>query len=203
MRTISRSDITAVILAGGRGRRMGGQDKGLLELNGKPLIEHVLAVLDPQVGQVLINANRNQDRYRILGHPVIEDDRSGFQGPLAGFAAALSASATPYVLLLPCDAPWLSGDYATRMVAALVAGCSDIAIAHDGTRLQPVHALISCALTPDLNRFLDQGGRKIDRWYARQRTTLADFSHCPDAFCNLNTPEQHRQLELELKGTIA
>ena len=201
MRTISRSDITAVILAGGRGRRMGGQDKGLLELNGKLLIDHMLTILRPQVGQVLINANRNQDRYRALGHPVIEDGHRGFQGPLAGFAAALGASATPYVLLLPCDAPRLPDDYATRMVAALLEGTSDIAIAHDGTRLQPVHALISCALTYDLNRFLDQGERKIDRWYAQQRTTLANFSHCPEAFCNLNTPEEHRRLQLE--GTIA
>jgi len=201
MRTISRSDITAVILAGGRGRRMGGQDKGLLELNGRPLIEHVLAVLNPQVGQVLINANRNQDLYRSLGHPVIEDGHRGFQGPLAGFAAALGASSTPYVLLAPCDAPLLPDDYAKRMVAALLAGSSDIAIAHDGMRLQPVHALISCALSYDLSRFLDQGGRKIDRWYAQQRTTLADFSHCPEAFSNLNTPEQHRKMEL--RGTIA
>jgi molybdenum cofactor guanylyltransferase len=201
MRAISRNDITAVILAGGRGRRMGGQDKGLLQLNGRPLIAHVLTILRPQVGQVLINANRNQEIYRTLDHPVISDGRTGFQGPLAGLAAALKASTTPYVLMLPCDAPLLPADYAKRMVAALVDSAADITIAHDGQRLQPVHALISCALTHDLDCYLDQGERKIDHWYAQQRTTLADFSHCPEAFCNLNTPEEHRRLQR--KGAAA
>jgi len=197
MRAILRNDITAVILAGGRGRRMGGADKGLLPLNGSPLIEHVLATIEPQVGPILINANRNQEFYHSLGYPVIADAHPGFQGPLAGFAAGLKASVTAYVLLLPCDAPLLPDDYAKRMVAALLAGTCDIAIAHDGQRPQPVHALISCALAHDLQRFLDQGGRKIDRWYGQQRTTLADFSHCPEAFRNLNTPEQHQRLQRE------
>ena len=100
---ISREQITAVILAGGRGRRMGGDDKGLVELNGRPLIKHVLAVIAPQVSSVILNANRNLDRYAGFGYPVVRDDLLGFQGPLAGFAAAMAAATTPYLITMPCD----------------------------------------------------------------------------------------------------
>jgi molybdenum cofactor guanylyltransferase len=194
------SNITGVILAGGKGRRMGGQDKGLLPLNGKPLIEYVVQALSQQVSSLLINANRNTERYARYGYPVIDDELSGYQGPLAGFAAALEAIETDYIVTLPCDAPVVPPDLVERLGAALVQKDADIAVAHDGVRMQPVYALIPRLLRASLLEFLDTGERKIDRWYARHRVALADFSDAPDAFRNLNTPEQRASLEQSTPG---
>jgi molybdenum cofactor guanylyltransferase len=191
---ISLQDLTAVILAGGRGRRMGGSDKGLVELEGRPLIAHVLNVIAPQVGTVLINANRNAKQYEAFGYPVVSDALDGFQGPLAGFASAMAAATTPYILTLPCDGPLVPPDYAARMMHTLEIPGSEIAVAHDGNRMQPVYALLPVRLMADLEGFLAQGDRKIDLWYAGRRTALADFSDRPDAFRNINTPQDRDQL---------
>ncbi|MEW8394895.1 MAG: molybdenum cofactor guanylyltransferase MobA, partial [Candidatus Thiodiazotropha sp.] len=112
------ADVTAVILAGGRGRRMGGEDKGLIELNGEPLIQHVITSIAPQVGQILINANRNQARYQAFGYPVIADSLLNYQGPLAGFIAALEAITTEDMLTLPCDGPPVPADMVERLYQA-------------------------------------------------------------------------------------
>jgi molybdenum cofactor guanylyltransferase len=198
---ISLQDLTAVILAGGRGRRMGGSDKGLVELEGRPLIAHVLNVIAPQVGTVLINANRNAKQYEAFGYPVVSDTLDGFQGPLAGFASAMAAATTPYILTLPCDGPLVPPDYAARMIETLEIPGSEIAVAHDGNRMQPVYALLPVRLTADLEGFLAQGDRKIDLWYARHRTALANFSDRPDAFRNINTPQDRDQLQKEVAVT--
>jgi len=190
-------DLTAVILAGGRGRRMGGSDKGLVELEGLPLIAHVLNGIAPQVGTILINANRNANQYEAFGYPVVSDALGGFQGPLAGFASAMAAASTPYILTLPCDGPLVPPDYATRMMDALETSGSEIAAAHDGDRVQPVHALLPVRLMSDLEAFLAGGDRKIDLWYSRHQVALADFSDCPDAFRNINTPGDRDQLQRE------
>ena len=194
---IDNSDITAVILAGGRGRRMQGEDKGLLELSGRPLIEHIIAGLAPQLPSILINANRNRDRYGSYGYPVVGDNFNDFQGPLAGFAAAMEALETPYMLTLPCDAPQVLRTLVPRLCQALEAQDAEIAVAHDGRRMQPVYALIPVALLPSLQRFLAAGDRKIDLWYARHRVALADFSDQADAFRNINTPEERSSMETE------
>ncbi len=194
---ISSQDLTAVILAGGRGRRMGGSDKGLVELEGRPLIAHILNAIAPQVGTVLINANRNAKQYEALGYPVVSDTLDGFQGPLAGFASAMAAATTPYILTLPCDGPLVPPDYAARMMDTLEIPGSEIAVAHDGNRMQPVYALLPVRLMADLEGFLAQGDRKIDLWYARRRTVLADFSDRPDTFRNINTPQDRDQLQKE------
>ena len=196
---VNRSQITAVVLAGGRGRRMGGADKGLIELNGRPLIKHVLAAIAPQVAAVIVNANRNLDRYAGFGYPVVRDDLAGFQGPLAGFAAAMAAAATPYILTLPCDGPLLPADYLQTMSAALENDDAELAVAHNGNRLQPVYALLPCTLRPSLVAYLNNGDRKIDLWYATQRMALADFSHCPEVFRNINTPDERDRLMRESK----
>ena len=194
-----RAAVTGVVLAGGRGSRMGGQDKGLVELAGRPLIAHVLEALVPQVGRVMINANRNLEVYRRLGFPVVVDDLSEFQGPLAGFAGAMAAADTAFVLLVPCDGPELAADFAARLYRALQADeGAELAVAHDGRRLQPVHALLATALRPDLDRFLAAGERKIDRWYARHRRVTVDFSHQPGMFRNVNTPQERDVLEQEM-----
>ena len=191
---VNSSQITAVILAGGRGRRMGNKDKGLLELNGRPLIKHVLALIAPQVEAVMINANRNLDRYAGFGYPVVRDDLEDFQGPLAGFAAAMADATTPYIITVPCDGPLLPAGYVQTMIDALENEGAELAVAHNGERLQPVHALLPCSLRPNLLDYLEKGDRKIDLWYQTHRMAVADFSHCPEAFHNINTPDDRNRL---------
>jgi len=196
---IENHQITAVILAGGRGTRMGGQDKGLVELNGRPLIKHVLSIIAPQVGAVIVNANRNLERYAGFGYPVVRDHLLDYQGPLAGFAAAMAAAHTPFIITLPCDGPQLPDDYVGSMTAALEREDAELAVAYSGERLQPVHALLRCSLLPSLERYLKQGDRKIDLWYQLHRVALADFSHCPRAFRNINTPDERDRLMREVE----
>ena len=181
------AEITGIILAGGKARRLNGRDKGLEPFSGRPLVEWVIAALAPQVGGLLINANRNQETYGRLGYPVIADRLDDFQGPLAGFASAMAAANTPWILTVPCDGPFLAPDLAARLVAALAQDDAELAVASDGRRMQPVHALLPVALAPSLAAFLAEGERKIDRWYARHRVALADLSDRPESFANLNT----------------
>ncbi|MEA3411184.1 MAG: molybdenum cofactor guanylyltransferase MobA [Pseudomonadota bacterium] len=190
---IPTDNITAVVLAGGRGRRLGGRDKGLVELGGKTLVEHVLDAIRPQVRSVLINANRNLETYSGFGYPVINDEMADFQGPLAGLAAGLSACDTDYVVTLPCDGPYVPADLVARLARALVENDAEIAVAHDGRRMQPVYALVPRALRPSLQAFLDAGDRKVELWYARHAVAMADFSDVSEAFININTEaERHR-----------
>ena len=189
--TIDKTQITAVILAGGKGRRLGGQDKGLVEYQGKRLIQHVLDRIIPQVNSILINANRNQDAYNEFGYPVITDNLTDFQGPLAGFATAMKAVNTDYIMTLPCDGPNLPLDLVSRMTNALT-DHHYIAVAHDGTRMQPVYALIPVSLLGSLNAFLENGDRKIDLWYAQHPPKFVDFSDQVEAFFNINTEEQRQ-----------
>jgi molybdenum cofactor guanylyltransferase len=191
------TDITAVILAGGKGRRMGGLDKGLMNFAGRPIIEHILEAIRPQCDHIIINANRNRDEYLKYDYPVIEDELNNYQGPLAGFAIALEHSKTPYIVTLPCDAPVIPGDLVKRLFEALQKANADIAVAHDGERLQPVYAIIKKTLAPDLENFLSSGERKIDKWYALNHTVHADFSDIPHIFQNINTPQQQHSLQNE------
>lgn len=192
---ISIEQITAVILAGGMGKRMGGVDKGQVLFNGRPLIEHILSIIEPQVGAILINANRNQEKYAKYGCPVISDTLTGYQGPLAGFLSGFQHAKTQYMLVVPCDGPLLPTDLVSRLVTALTSSQSDIAVAYDGHRLQPVYALLKTSLLPSLTAFLDAGDRKIDLWYAKHKMALADFSDIPQTFQNINTPEDHARLQ--------
>lgn len=194
-------DVTAVVLAGGRARRMGGHDKGLIELNHRPLIEFALAALQGQVDAMLINANRNLERYAALGYPVIADQHDGFSGPLAGMASALTEIHTRYLVTVPCDCPALPRDLVTRLLSARAQADAELAVAHDGSRIQPVFALLDRALLGSLEQFLESGGRKIDQWYARHRLALADFSDQPHAFINVNTPEDLARMAQQLGET--
>ena len=189
------SDITAVILAGGKGRRMQGQDKGLIELNGKLLIQHVISAIAPQVGQLVINANRNLQQYADLGYPIVSDTMDDYQGPLAGFLATMNNIDTPELVSVPCDGPLLPRDLVKRLVAARYQAAADIAVAHDGQRLQPVYALMPTRLKQDLETFLESGGRKIDLWYAQHQLVHVDFSDTQEAFININTPRDRDKLQ--------
>jgi molybdenum cofactor guanylyltransferase len=191
--------ITGVVLAGGRGSRMGGEDKGLVALNGRAMVEHVIARLRPQVGQLLISANRNHARYAAFGYSVVPDLLADYQGPLAGMAAALQAATTPYVVTVPCDSPLMATDVVDRLAQALVREDAEVSVAHDGSRTHPVFLMVKRALLPSLLEFLDAGERKIDRWFARHRVALADFRDCPESFVNVNDPGEHRSLEAQLR----
>ncbi|HPQ96630.1 MAG: molybdenum cofactor guanylyltransferase [Thiothrix sp.] len=194
------TSISGVILAGGMGRRMGGQDKGLLLFEGRPLIEYLLDALSPQVSHILINANRNPSLYARYGHPVLGDPLPDFQGPLAGFSAAMQAAQTTHIMTLPCDGPWIAPDMARRLLDALRNQPeAALAVAHDGERLQPVHALIPVSLHQSLQAFLARGERKIDRWYQQHPMVHADFSDVARLFRNINTPEQQQALQQQYR----
>ena len=193
-----REAITGVVLAGGRGSRMGGADKGLVEVAGRPMVEHVLAAVERQAGAVAINANRSADRYARYGHPVIADRLDGFQGPLAGMASALEAAATEFVLVVPCDSPLLDPALGPRLHAALGARGADIAVAHDGERMHPVFVMLRRRVRPGLEDFLARGERRIDRWFAEEKTEVVDFSDLPDMFLNVNREADRSHLEARL-----
>lgn len=189
MTDFSYPNVTGVILAGGAARRMGGNDKGLISFLNRPLISHVIDHLAPQVEQLLINANRNIERYQQFGYPVISDTLSDFQGPLAGMLAGMRAANTDYIMTVPCDSPAPSSKLRQRMMESLLRSGKKIAVATDGKRIQPVFALIDCELADDLQNYLDAGERKIDRWFAQQPMIEVDFSDQPDSFKNFNHPE--------------
>lgn len=186
----SETPVTGAILAGGRADRMGGRDKGLIPLNGRPLIEYVIEALAPQVGSIVINANRNIDRYRSYGYPVIQDQLADYPGPLAGMLAALEQIQTGYLLCVPCDGPWLPAELAERLLAAMLDSAAEISCVHDGKRLHPVYALLATSLRQPLAKYIDQGGRGVQRWFKSRNLVQVDFSDCPELFLNINTADE-------------
>ena len=195
---IARERITGVVLAGGRGARMGGLDKGLQLLQGVPLALHALDRLRPQVGPTLVVANRNLPAYRAFGVPVASDELPDHAGPLAGFLAGLTHCATPWLLTVPCDTPGFPGDLAVRMAAALggddAAAAARIAMATDGRHPQPVFCLLHHSLREDLREFLRQGGRKVGAWAARHDAVRVPFER-PGDFVNINSRDELRALQ--------
>ncbi len=191
MKGVSGIAISGLILAGGQGRRMGGVDKGLQLLRGKPMIEWVLERLAPQVDDIVINANQNRERYAQFGHRVVADDIAGFAGPLAGLHAGLKAVAHPLLVTVPCDSPFLPLNLVTKLHSSL--GQNDLAVAKTGEQPHPVFALVRRHCLESLEAFLAQGGRKIDAWYAALKVVEVSFDDEADAFRNINTLD-------ELKG---
>jgi len=206
---IKPQHISAVLLAGGRGSRMGGVDKGLQIFRGQPLALHSLLRLrgTGRVGTVMLNANRNLEQYQAFGAPVWTDGLADYAGPLAGFLVGLAHCQTPYLLTLPCDTPLFPLDLVPRLAAALEAQDAQIAMAaapeRDETgqtrlRKQPVFCLLRADLLPGLADFTQAGGRKIDAWAAQQRLVLVPFDQPGDdplAFFNANTLEELQALE--------
>ncbi len=186
----ARDDVTGLVLAGGQGRRMGGVDKGLVLLDGRPLVAHVLERLAPQVGDVLINANQNLERYSAFGAPVVPDTVGGFAGPLAGLHAGLARATREFVVTVPCDSPFLPHDLVARLAAARAAHDAQLAVAKTYDQPHPVFALVKRDVLPHLAAFLDAGGRKIDAWYASLRVTEVAFDDEADAFRNINTIDE-------------
>lgn len=179
--------ITGVLLAGGQGSRMGGVDKGLVELAGRPMAAHALERLAPQVDELLINANQNLDTWAAFGYPVFGDDVGGFAGPLAGLHAALVRARHPLVATAPCDSPFLPADLVARLAAALHAAGADLAVAKTFDQAHPVFCLCRRELAGHLGDFLAAGGRKIDRWYGSLKVVEVAFDDQEAAFRNINT----------------
>ena len=203
---ITSEQITGLILAGGRGSRMGGVDKGLQNHHGMPLALHALLRLQPQVGSVIINANRNLGAYDSMGVPVWPDPVADFPGPLAGWLAGLEHCDTPYLLTVPCDTPDFPLDLAERLARALASDDAEIAMAatlEDGVlRTQPVFCLLRSTLLESLVAYLHRGERKIDRWTATHRCVTVPFDD-PLAFFNANTPDELQQLQRARPGPDA
>jgi molybdopterin-guanine dinucleotide biosynthesis protein A len=196
--SIARQDITGLVLAGGRGSRMGGVDKGLQNHKGVPLALHALLRLQPQVGEVMINANRNLGAYESMGVPVWPDVQSDFPGPLAGVLVGLERCETPYLVTVPCDTPNFPLDLVERLARALEAENAELAMAatreNDAVMAQPVFCLLKSELLESLVQYLQSGQRKIDRWTAQHRVASVVFDDAT-AFDNANTIEELQRLQ--------
>lgn len=201
--TIAKEDITGLILAGGRASRMGGVDKGLQNHLGMPLAMHALMRLSPQVGHLMINANRNLGAYESFGVPVWPDALADYPGPLAGFLAGLEHCETPYLVTVPCDTPNFPENLVSRLAAVLADHDADVAMASttgpDGVQVQPVFCLMKAALMESLIRFTQSGQRKIDKWTAEHRCLEVPFDD-EAAFFNANTTDELRQLQTRHGG---
>ena len=198
--SIAPEQITGLILAGGRGSRMGGVDKGLQNHQGTTLAMHALLRLAPQVGNVMVNANRNLGAYESMGVPVWPDVLPDYPGPLAGLLTGLERCETPYLVTVPCDTPHFPADLVARLARALVDGDAEIAMAaahEDGAlRTQPVFCLLKAELLESLVSYMHSGQRKIDRWTAQHRCVVVEFDD-PAAFFNANTLAELQQLQAQ------
>jgi molybdopterin-guanine dinucleotide biosynthesis protein A len=180
--------VSGIVLAGGKGSRMGGVDKGLQPLRGKPMVVWAIARLKPQVDEIVINANQNLEVYSALGYRVVPDEIGGFAGPLAGLHAGLAAATHSLCATVPCDSPFLPADLVSRLKSAL--GENDLAVAKTGGQAHPVFVLLRTSLRKNLEAFLKNGGRKIDAWYASLKVVEVPFDDEEDAFRNINTLEE-------------
>ena len=199
MSTNRFNDITGVILAGGKATRMGGEDKGLIKINGKAMISFVIELLKPQVDNLLINANRNIQAYKKFGYPVIADHLADYQGPLAGLAAAMDYVDTDFICSCPCDGPLIPDDLVDRLYTSLRKENAEISVAHDGNRIQPVYALLSSHLVSNLKQYLEKGERKIDLWFAQHKLIQVDFSDKAECFMNVNSREDQIAFSKQLE----
>jgi molybdopterin-guanine dinucleotide biosynthesis protein A len=198
MNPIAREDITGLVLAGGRGSRMGGVDKGLQDHRGIPLALHALRRLQPQVGTAMLSANRNLPDYEAMGVPVWSDSIEGYAGPLAGLLTGLEHVRTDWLVTVPCDTPDFPPDLVDRLAEAAAGQGAEIAMAatrEDGElRAQPVFCLLRASLAPSLLAFLQAGERKFGKWTAQHRMVQVAFDDAA-AFFNANTSDELRQLQ--------
>ncbi len=193
--------ITGLILAGGLGRRMGNVDKGLAKFNSRPMIASVIDRIQPQVDELIINANRNLEAYQAFGYRVVSDAIEGFAGPLAGLERGLVEAAHEFVATCPCDSPFLPMDLVTRLAATFADSSIDLAVAKTGTQSHPVFCVVRRSVHHHLREFLSSGGRKIDAWYATLRTIEVSFDDDAAAFANINTTSELHDLEIGVKTT--
>jgi molybdenum cofactor guanylyltransferase len=190
--------VSAIILAGGRATRMNGMDKGLVPLQNKPLVQHVIERVMPQVDEILLNANREIEQYKTFNLPILQDDNPDFIGPLAGFSLGLKHCKHDYLLTVSCDSPLIPEDLVARLMKALLEKRADIAIAKSGGYNHPVFCLMKKSVLPSLTTYLAQGERKVSTWQKSLNYIEVEFNDCDGAFINLNTFEELEALALKL-----
>ncbi len=183
------SHITGLILAGGKARRLNGQDKGLIPLGNKKLVEHAINRLAPQLGEILINANRNQEEYQQFAHPIIADTLPDFAGPLAGFLTGLEHMNNDWLITVPCDNPWLPNNLVEKLLQAAEQQACPLAVARSQGRLQSVYCLLHHSLQASLADYLSHGQHRVQAWIQQQKHCVVDFADAHE-FENINTPEQ-------------
>ena len=193
-------NLGVLILAGGKGTRMKGADKGLIKVHGKYIIKHLIKMSSKYSSDIFVNANRNIDAYRKLKCNVIKDILNDYQGPLAGIYSGLLQIKTDYIITLPCDGPLISDEYFTRMLESTLT--DKIKCAYCNDRLQPVYALIPKKLIDSLEKFLNSGERKIDKWYSKCGLEIVDFSDKQEIFINVNSEEELLQYENEIRKRL-
>lgn len=191
-------NVSAIILAGGQANRMGGAGKGLVPLNKKPLVQHVIERLSPQVDELLLNANRELDRYKTFDLPVLTDEHADFIGPLAGFVLGLKHCKHEYLLTVPCDAPLLCDDLVKRLTLGLTEKNHDIVVAKSAGHSHPVFSLMKKSVLPSLLAYIDHGERKVSTWQKSLDYAEVEFNDCHEAFTNINTFEALEALALQL-----
>lgn len=194
---INKTEITALILCGGQGRRVLGFDKGLLTYHHQPLIATLLAIIEPQVGAVIISANRHLEQYRRFGWPVLPDTTPGYPGPLAGLLRGLEQASTPWLITVPCDTPLLPDNLVTRL-AEVVARSENrsVAIVRDDKHIHHAHSLMATGLKDDLQQCFKAGERRLAAWLRRHDPVFVDFPDQPQAFLNLNNIEDFPELKI-------
>ncbi|WP_109433333.1 molybdenum cofactor guanylyltransferase MobA [Aggregatibacter segnis] len=189
--------ISAVILAGGQAKRMGGVDKGLQPLQGKPLFQFIYDRLHSQVEHISVNANRNQAIYAAAGLPVFGDKIEGFQGPLSGILTALERSETDFVLFVPCDSPFFPDNLLEKLKSAVDFHGVSIAYVHDGEREHPTFCLMACGLKDKLAAYLAAGDRRMLQFMRQNGAVSVDFSENKAAFTNINTLDELQQFNVQ------
>ncbi len=190
--------VSAIILAGGQANRMGGAGKGLVRLQNKPLVQHVIERLAPQVDEVLINANLQIEQYTAFDLPILQDEHTHFIGPLAGFVLGLKNGEHDYILTVPCDSPLLPDDLVERLINTLTDKSADIAVAKSAGHTHPVFCLMRKSVLPSLLSYIDQGERKVSAWQKSLQYIEVEFNEVSEAFVNLNTFEELEALALKL-----
>jgi len=193
----SQTKVAGVILAGGLARRMNNQDKGLIPYKGQAMVTYAIAAMRPVVDQLIINANRNIERYRQFGLPVVADQTDSFDGPLAGVLTAMLQVDSDVLLVMPCDSPLVREIHLRKLLEARAAQDADVAVAFDGERLHPVFLAIKTVLRDSLQAYLASGERRIGSWLEQQNMVIADFSQTPEIFSNVNTMAELAALEAE------
>lgn len=189
-----RSQVTGVILAGGRGKRYDGQDKGLIRYRGDTMMNRILSTLDQHLDKILINANRNHELYQQYGCEVISDLDKDFNGPLAGIYSSLLHIKTDYAFVVPCDMPELSAEVLRRMYFELQQNSATLSVARIENKMQPVVLLMKVNLRNRLQKFLETGERKAGLWVAEQKPVFVDFDEHAEWFVNVNTLDDMKKL---------
>lgn len=187
MSVVNCEEISGVILAGGLARRMGGIEKALVEFHGETLLSHVIKRIQPQVNTLYLNANKKLEQYQEFSLPILEDEKKGFLGPLAGILTALNKIETEYLLVTPCDAPFVSLNLAEKLFKEMQQQNALGAVVHDGERLQPTFLLLHKQLSNDLETYLENGHRSIEQWLEKHLIAKVDFSTQAHDFINFNT----------------